>query len=110
MATVRALACAERETFADLLESLTPEQWDAPSLCAGWTVRDVAMHTIAYLSHGRIALARNMFAARWDVGTLNANALARLGSVQPGLLAMTGRAAHLSGELAGGGVALLDRR
>jgi len=45
MATVRALAYAERETFAGLLERLTAQQWDAPSLCAGWTVRDVAAHT-----------------------------------------------------------------
>ncbi|MCV7253131.1 maleylpyruvate isomerase family mycothiol-dependent enzyme [Mycobacterium hackensackense] len=110
MATVRALACAERETFADLLESLTPQQWDAPSLCAGWTVRDVATHTIAYLGQGRIALARNMFAARWDVGRLNANALARLGSVQPGRLIELMRRAEPTGAgaLYGGRVALIE--
>lgn len=34
----------ERLSLADLLESLTPQQWDSPSLCARWRVRDVAAH------------------------------------------------------------------
>lgn len=29
---------------ADLLDGLSDEQWDRPSLCAGWTVRHVAAH------------------------------------------------------------------
>jgi uncharacterized protein (TIGR03083 family) len=35
---------AERERLAALLGGLAPEQWAAPSLCAGWRVRDVAAH------------------------------------------------------------------
>ena len=31
----------QRRDLADLLERLTAEQWQAPSLCAGWRVRDV---------------------------------------------------------------------
>lgn len=31
---------------ADLLSGLTPEQWDAPSMCTGWRVRDVAGHIV----------------------------------------------------------------
>ena len=34
----------QRLTLATLLEPLTAEQWAAPSLCAGWRVRDVAAH------------------------------------------------------------------
>jgi uncharacterized protein (TIGR03083 family) len=34
----------QRSTLCDLLETLDDEQWDHPSLCAGWTVRDVAAH------------------------------------------------------------------
>jgi uncharacterized protein (TIGR03083 family) len=30
--------------LADLLAGLTDEQWRQPSLCTGWTVRDVAAH------------------------------------------------------------------
>lgn len=38
----------ERRSLADLLESLAPEQWDAPTMCDGWRVREVAAHlTIA---------------------------------------------------------------
>ncbi|MEY9844402.1 maleylpyruvate isomerase family mycothiol-dependent enzyme [Streptacidiphilus sp. MAP5-3] len=40
----RAETCAERERLADLLGGLTHEQWDAPSLCAGWRVREVVAH------------------------------------------------------------------
>lgn len=35
---------AQRARTADLLEQLTAEQWDHPSLCQGWTVRHVAAH------------------------------------------------------------------
>lgn len=35
---------AERLALADVLDGLAPEQWDEPSLCAGWRVRDVAAH------------------------------------------------------------------
>ncbi|MBU2667632.1 maleylpyruvate isomerase family mycothiol-dependent enzyme [Actinoplanes bogorensis] len=35
---------AERTALADLLASLKPEEWQHPSLCADWTVHDVAAH------------------------------------------------------------------
>lgn len=34
----------QRRAVADLLDDLAPAEWDAPSLCAGWRVRDVAAH------------------------------------------------------------------
>ncbi|MGV7637339.1 maleylpyruvate isomerase family mycothiol-dependent enzyme, partial [Mycobacterium kansasii] len=40
---------AQRVAIADLLDGLTPEQWAAPSLCAGWAVNDVAGHLAAVL-------------------------------------------------------------
>ena len=36
----------QRAKTADMLDTLTPEQWDAQSLCADWTVRDVVAHCI----------------------------------------------------------------
>jgi uncharacterized protein (TIGR03083 family) len=46
-----------RARLADLLDQLTPEQWEHPSLCAGWRVRDVAAHlTLAALSSSREVL------------------------------------------------------
>ncbi len=41
---IRDAIAAERRELADLLDTLTPAQWDAPSLCAGWRVREVAAH------------------------------------------------------------------
>ncbi|MEU6300127.1 maleylpyruvate isomerase family mycothiol-dependent enzyme [Streptomyces erythrochromogenes] len=43
-AAVRALIAAERRELADLLDGLRDDQWDEPSLCAGWRVREVAAH------------------------------------------------------------------
>lgn len=42
------LARHEREDFASFLESLTPRQWEAPTLCDRWNVRQVAAHTISF--------------------------------------------------------------
>ncbi|MFC5005518.1 maleylpyruvate isomerase family mycothiol-dependent enzyme [Dactylosporangium cerinum] len=36
---------AERRELAEVFAGLTPEQWDAPSLCGGWRVREVLAHT-----------------------------------------------------------------
>lgn len=37
----------ERRRAADFIDSLTPEQLGTPSLCQGWTVKQVAAHIIA---------------------------------------------------------------
>lgn len=42
------LATDERADLVDLLATLTPAQWEAPSLCAGWRVRDVVAHVFSY--------------------------------------------------------------
>ncbi len=41
---VRAAIAAERRELADLFDSLRADQWNEPSLCAGWRVREVAAH------------------------------------------------------------------
>jgi uncharacterized protein (TIGR03083 family) len=50
------LACEEREDFAELLAGLSPEQWEQPSLCERWRVRDVVAHVLSYdeLSRGEL--------------------------------------------------------
>ncbi|WP_422769948.1 maleylpyruvate isomerase family mycothiol-dependent enzyme [Plantactinospora sp. WMMC1484] len=42
---VRAAVREERRDQVELLGMLRPEQWDAPTLCAGWRVREVVAHT-----------------------------------------------------------------
>ncbi|WP_380281141.1 maleylpyruvate isomerase family mycothiol-dependent enzyme [Kitasatospora purpeofusca] len=41
---LRSAIAAERRELADLLDGLSAEQWNSPSLCAGWRVREVAAH------------------------------------------------------------------
>lgn len=43
-----ALAEEERADLLVLLRELTPAQWEAPSLCTQWRVRDVAAHLVSY--------------------------------------------------------------
>lgn len=48
---------AERERLADLLDRLEPQQWDTPSLCTGWRIREVAAHlTMPYRTRIRTVL------------------------------------------------------
>ncbi|WP_327011057.1 maleylpyruvate isomerase family mycothiol-dependent enzyme [Dactylosporangium sp. NBC_01737] len=41
----RAAVTAERTELAEVFAGLRPQQWDQPSLCAGWRVREVLAHT-----------------------------------------------------------------
>jgi uncharacterized protein (TIGR03083 family) len=41
---------AEYGAFADLLGELSPQEWEAPSRCAGWRVADVAGHVVGQLT------------------------------------------------------------
>ncbi|MFF8990655.1 maleylpyruvate isomerase family mycothiol-dependent enzyme [Streptomyces sp. NPDC014983] len=41
---IAAHIAAERLELANFLDGLAPAQWDAPSLCAGWRVREVVAH------------------------------------------------------------------
>jgi uncharacterized protein (TIGR03083 family) len=42
------MARAERSDLVVFLATLTPQQWSTPSLCAGWSVKDVVAHMISY--------------------------------------------------------------
>lgn len=47
----------ERLDLADLLDDLAPPEWEQPSLCAGWRVRDVVAHlALAQTGAGRATL------------------------------------------------------
>jgi uncharacterized protein (TIGR03083 family) len=38
---------SERKALAAALAGLTPEQWEAQSLCAAWTIKDLAAHVLS---------------------------------------------------------------
>jgi uncharacterized protein (TIGR03083 family) len=44
MSDIWTTIAAERGALASDLADLTPAQWDTPSLCPGWTVRDIVAH------------------------------------------------------------------
>jgi uncharacterized protein (TIGR03083 family) len=44
MAGLTEVVRSERLGLVELLETLGPDDWTAPSLCEGWTVQDVAAH------------------------------------------------------------------
>lgn len=50
------LAREERADLAGFLATLSPDQWDAPSLCVGWRVRDVVAHMYSYEELGPVGL------------------------------------------------------
>lgn len=70
------LAQAEREEFADFLSTLTPDQWNRDTLCAGWTVRDVVAHTMSFEGAGPGALAKRFIAGRLQTDRINEIAVA----------------------------------
>jgi uncharacterized protein (TIGR03083 family) len=57
-AEIRTKIAAERRELADVLDGLTDEQWDSPTLCGGWRAREVAAHLSMGFrySFGRTAL------------------------------------------------------
>ncbi len=53
-----------RTSVADLLAGLTDDQWEQPSLCAGWRVRDVGAHLSLAATAGNAEVVRAVVAAR----------------------------------------------
>ncbi len=70
------LARDEREEFADLLAGLTKAQWDNPTLCAGWSVRDVATHCVSFENLSPRELTTRFAKGRLNVARINDLAVA----------------------------------
>jgi uncharacterized protein (TIGR03083 family) len=92
---------AERTSLADLLAGLMPEEWEHPSWCTGWRVRDVAAHlTLAHASLGlalpAIVRARGSF-DRMVRETAVARAAAPPAELVDGIRAMVGSRRHAVG-------------
>ncbi|MGQ0717778.1 MAG: maleylpyruvate isomerase family mycothiol-dependent enzyme [Pseudonocardiales bacterium] len=66
------LARQEREDLAAFLATLSPEQWEAPTLCAGWCVRDVVAHMISYDELDGRGLVRRFVKGRFLLSRVNA--------------------------------------
>jgi uncharacterized protein (TIGR03083 family) len=73
----------ERAALADLLETLEPAEWDRPSLCEGWRVREVAAHVISSAEAGLAPLVSAMIRARGRFHRLTDLEARRLGARSP---------------------------
>jgi uncharacterized protein (TIGR03083 family) len=63
--TAMTLAAEEYSRFARVLADLTEEDWQAPTSCPGWTIRDMAGHTLgmAELAASLPEMARQLIRA-----------------------------------------------
>ena len=71
-----ALARAEQADLAAFLRTLAPDQWDVPSLCAGWTVRDVVAHIASYDGVADREIGRRLVRSRLSPNGANAGGVA----------------------------------
>lgn len=99
------LARAERIDLADFLAGLTAEQWDAPSLCTQWRVRDVVTHMIGYEDLSRAEFYSRVAKAGFNPNKANANRVAELAGRTPQELLAMVRAAQTPGVLTSGSAA-----
>jgi len=51
-AAVRAMFTSEQDATVALARALSPDQWELPSLCEGWTVREVVAHMARHIHPG----------------------------------------------------------
>ncbi|ANP51234.1 uncharacterized protein (TIGR03083 family) [Streptomyces griseochromogenes] len=63
-----AVIAAERRELAELFGTLAPGQWAAPSLCAGWRVREVVAHMSMGFRYPTARVLKELVKAR---GSLN---------------------------------------
>jgi uncharacterized protein (TIGR03083 family) len=92
MTDTRAMAREERAELAAFLATLTPEQWDAPTLCGGWAVRDVVAHVIGYDLKGTRGFVRTLVRAGLSPDRANRRVVDDLRDLDPpGLLGLVRR-------------------
>jgi uncharacterized protein (TIGR03083 family) len=68
---------AERLALVEDLVGLDAAEWETPSLCAGWAVRDVVAHLAATAALSRVGFAREFVGARFSVDRIVERQLAR---------------------------------
>lgn len=73
----------QRRELAGVLRALDTATWDAPSACAGWTVRDVAAHVIHSPQYRWRDFVAMMVRARFDLNRAILVDGQRLGTAPP---------------------------
>ena len=111
MEDLRRHAADERADLLALLEQLTPEQWEAASLCPAWRVREVVTHVFSYDELSRRELVGRFIRGGLHPDRVNAVCLAAYADLTPAdLLHLARRCVQPRGLPAGfnGGIALVD--
>jgi len=106
-----ALAEEERTDLLALLRDLTDDQWNAPSLCTKWRVRDVAAHVVSYDELSTLTTVGTFIRGGLRVSGVNAVALQRYDDLgPPAIIDLLARNLRPSGlpKGFGGGIALTD--
>ncbi len=83
MGDVWPIVHAERAALIDDLQSLDAAQWEEPSLCAGWTVHDVAAHLVDTARTTRLRFVAGLAWARFDFHRQNARGVQRHRGASP---------------------------
>ena len=73
---------AERRAFGDVLDGLSEPDWEKPSLCAGWRVREVVAHMIMPLRLSAPRFVGEMLRSRGNFARM-ADRVARRDSQAP---------------------------
>lgn len=61
-----------REALADYLGGLSPDAWKRQSLCAGWTVKDVAAHMLVIPMKSKGQVFRSFLGSGFNLEKMNA--------------------------------------
>jgi uncharacterized protein (TIGR03083 family) len=89
----------ERIELADLLDTFTPEEWDAPTLCTGWRVREVTAHLVEAATMPKGHYIGAALRTGFRVNTMLDREARRLGASPPDELARTLRETAASHNL-----------
>ena len=84
--TTMQMACQERQDFADFLSGLSPAQWEHPTLCELWRVRDLVAHVISYDELSRRQLVWRFVRGAFISSRVNAIGVAEYAARSPGQL------------------------
>lgn len=71
MSDIWSIVHAERKALVEDLSQLTDAQWEHPSLCAGWSVHDVAAHLVDNARATPFGVIWAMVRARFDFDLQN---------------------------------------
>lgn len=80
------LIAQERSTLADGLAGLSEQEWNAPSLCAGWTNRDTLAHIVSTAEMTAGKFLAGMVATGFQFNRMTAKNIAHIGTDDPGIL------------------------